>query len=108
VSWTLESAEERAAAAPATFRIPCLEVRERLVPGDLAKLIFVQHEPPAGERMWVRVVQKSGDGRYQGTLISRPATMSSPTPGDQVFFSAKHVTEVSRPGRDESGEVAFI
>lgn len=108
MSWTLESAEARAKAAPDTFLIPCLEVRERLVPGDLAKLIFVQHIPPAGERMWVRVDKTTGNGEYSGTLLNQPVTMEFPKVGHEVFFSAKHVADVKRTSGDGRGDLALI
>lgn len=108
MSWTLESAEARAKAAPRTFLIPCLEIRERLAAGDLAKLIFVQHEPPAGERMWVRVEKATGNGDYSGTLMCQPATMEYPKLGEVVFFSAKHVADIARAQGDGHGTPAFI
>ena len=65
--WALVSAEERAAAAPATFIIPSRAVRESLSSGDAAKLLFDIETREGGrvidrgvDRMWVIIKAKCG------------------------------------------------
>lgn len=74
--WCLDDGEEYHAEAPGTFWIPAIEDRERLVPGELVKLIFRiavddAAEPVAVERMSVLVRERVG-GIYFGILDNDP------------------------------------
>jgi hypothetical protein len=77
--WCLEDGEERHRKAPATFLIPDLALRQRLQPGDVAKLIFriaVEGDAyGATERMWVVVRERMPDG-YVGMLENEPHSIS--------------------------------
>jgi uncharacterized protein YegJ (DUF2314 family) len=106
--WTLDSAEERAADAPATFLIPSREVRESLSPGDAAKLLFdIETREGARvidrgvDRMWVIVKTKTDRG-YIGVLDNDPGHAENLTlhEGDLVIFRPEHVADVGRPPRD--------
>lgn len=105
--WALVSAEERAAAAPATFQIPSRAVRESLSIGDGAKLLFDIETKERGEivdrgvdRMWVIAKTKSQDG-YVGILDNNPGTAENLklNEGDLIFFGPEHVADVARPPR---------
>jgi hypothetical protein len=78
--WELVSAEERAAAAPATFIIPSRAVRESLSSGDAAKLLFDIETREGGcvidrgvDRMWV-IIKAKAEGSYVGVLDNDPGT----------------------------------
>ena len=73
----LRDADEAAAASPYTFLIPSREERVAIAPGDLVKLGFEyewQTEEYGGERMWVRVIGKTGL-QFTGTLDNQPFEM---------------------------------
>lgn len=107
-TWGIYSAEQRAKEAAEHFRIPCLEARERLVPEDLARLIFFQNDPPAWEMLWVKVDKITGNGEYSGTLITRPEKMAAPQPGTTIFFLAKNICDISKPQyNDLTGQRGF-
>jgi len=94
--WKLESAEERAKCD--TFRIPSREIRERIVPGCFAKLIFTMADPPAGERMWVEVKKVEGKS-YYGFLRNSPVSAIKEflSYGEPVEFGPEHVCAVTFP-----------
>jgi hypothetical protein len=101
--WCLEDGEARHAEAPATFQIPPIGERERLAPGDLAKLIFRialdGQEEPAFERMWVLVRERAG-GAYLGLLDNDPAAIAENDAlwsGVELPFAPRHVIDI-RPG----------
>jgi hypothetical protein len=109
--WSLESAEERAAANPDTFEIPPPEIRKSLRPGDFAQLIFLIHfageEHPQGERMWV-IVRKRLDGGYLGRLDNVPATVEENEEfgyGMELPFEPRHIMD-ARPGNARSRALA--
>lgn len=99
--WKLANAEERAAADPATFRIPTMRERYGLTVGDDAKLIFETPIDPvtgnAGERMWVRVKRVVAPGKYVGMLVNNPTVLSAAlVHGDTIEFGAEHVADIDR------------
>jgi hypothetical protein len=100
--WCLEDGEKRHAESPTTFRIPPLEIREILQPGDFAKLIFaiaVEGEgEPQIERMWV-IVRERQDGGYVGILDNEPSSISrneSFWRGTELPFKPSHVIDVRK------------
>ena len=104
MSWTLDNVEERAQRYD-SFGIPPRAVRESLVFGDSAKLIFVPDvigpdtasgtPAPTGERMWVTVT-KLVDGRYEGELANEPVVVDVEK-GALITFGPENVcdTELS-------------
>jgi uncharacterized protein YegJ (DUF2314 family) len=104
----LESAEQYAADAPATFLIPSRAERESLAPGDAAKLLF-DIETRDGDRvidrtvhrMWV-IIKVRTDSGYMGVLDNDPGDPENRTlrEGDLVVFGPEHVANVGRPPRD--------
>lgn len=103
--WTLEDGEDYHRAAPKTFPIPPLAVRERLQRGDYAKLIFRiarEEEDDAYERMWVIVSQRTETG-YVGILNNEPSLIAENPDfwlGSELPFRAKHVI-AALPGNEE-------
>jgi hypothetical protein len=95
-NWRLADGEARN-RAHASFQIPPREDRDRLRTGDLAKLCFEQDEPPAGERMWVRIDQclATIPRRYTGQLENHPFDILLEY-GDAVEFEPRHVIEIVR------------
>jgi hypothetical protein len=71
-----------------TFFVPAARARNGLCPGDMAKLIF-----NGEERMWVKVTEAEGRGRYVGKLWSRPIRVNLKF-GDEIRFQAKHVADI--------------
>ena len=89
--FTLDDAEQLAAAAPRSFFIPPPEIRHGLKPGDLVKLIFrlEREDGEAGvERMWVEVVETQP---YVGTLENEPCLKGVIEHGERVTFGPEHV-----------------
>jgi Uncharacterized protein conserved in bacteria (DUF2314) len=103
--WGLESAEERHAAAPASFDIPSREERAAVPVGRRVKLLFLFMNQEEGrpiidcERMWVTVTS-ANDGQYTGRLESSPASSSVLSPGDVVTFGPEHIATVLIPKTD--------
>ena len=106
--WQLISAEDRNAAHPEMFKIPAREKRERLVPGDGAKLLFDIETRVNGrvvdrgvDRMWV-IVKARTEGGYIGVLDNSPGTAENLrlSEGDNIAFGPEHVAEISTPPRD--------
>jgi hypothetical protein len=97
----LISAEECHAQYPETFPIPDKAARDRLQPGDCAKVIFRTYtgDGISGERIWVLVTGKLGD-RYIGTLANEPFIIAGKY-GACVYFRAEHVIDISRKGEDQ-------
>ena len=105
--WALVSAEERAAAAPATFIIPSRAVRESLSSGDAAKLLFDIETREGGrvidrgvDRMWVIIKAKTVGG-YIGVLDNDPGHPENLMlqEGALVLFRPEHVADVAQPPR---------
>jgi uncharacterized protein YegJ (DUF2314 family) len=77
--WALQSAEDRASAAPTTFLIPDRTMREALTRGDCVKLLFDIESRENDrfvhnvERMWV-IVKERTDRYFVGVLTNKPAT----------------------------------
>ena len=84
-AWWLDDAEAQHRAAPRSFFIPPIEERRELAVGRSAKLLFafddrvVDDVARSGERMWVEVVERCGDGSYVGSSPERglPASRTS-------------------------------
>lgn len=68
-------------------------MRERLLPGDLVKLIFLQTGGAAVERMWVEVTSIRNDG-YEGRLDNDPTQIPGLAAGETVSFEPRHVMSV--------------
>jgi hypothetical protein len=105
--WRLDDGEERHRAAPTTFLIPDLALRQTLQPGDFAKLIFEiaveDDEYPSVERMWVIVRERTSNG-YIGMLDNEPNSVAQNDEfwlGTEVPFEYRHIISV-RPGNAES------
>jgi uncharacterized protein YegJ (DUF2314 family) len=97
--WQLESGVERHAEAPETFEIPEEEIRSRLVPTCLAKLIFALRsaEGPQVERMWVQITGYTETG-YVGVLDNDPRTPDAPIAAGQVVeFGPDHIIDAEPP-----------
>jgi uncharacterized protein YegJ (DUF2314 family) len=94
-SWVLANVEERAAAAPGTFRIPARFKRAALRVGDLAKLVFVAPltgGPANGERMWVKI-EVVENGRFRGRLSNAPVVIQDLKIDDPIEFGPEHVAD---------------
>lgn len=90
--YTLVSAEERHAAAPATFEIPTRAERETVKLDHHVKLLF--RDPEHGvERLWVRINGLLPDGRYLGALASQPLLLDL-EPGEIIEFGPEHIASV--------------
>jgi uncharacterized protein YegJ (DUF2314 family) len=89
----LDDGERRASQHPDTFTIPSREMRERLLVGDLVKLMFCDHEPVDGvgvERMWVEITGITDTG-YVGKLDNEPVSLQRIQLGSPVAFEPRHV-----------------
>ena len=114
--WELESGEDRHAQNPDSFWIPPRPERERLQPGQAAKLLFrVEATGPDGsteigvERMWVLVTERI-DGMYIGRLDNEPGTVEAAdhvylVRGAEVPFGPEHVVDIAEPPADYVDEV---
>jgi uncharacterized protein YegJ (DUF2314 family) len=89
--FALDDAEAR--AAESSFAIPDIAMRERLLVGDLVKLIFVQSGGAAVERMWVEVTSVTERG-YQGRLDNDPTQIPGLSAGEVVAFEPRHIMSV--------------
>jgi len=104
VSWSLDNVEDRVGLSSGQFEIPPRAVRELLVFGDSAKLIFLPDvigpdlpsgaPAPSGERMWVTVT-KVTDGRYEGELVNEPVVVEVEK-GALVTFGPEHVCDIEQ------------
>ena len=86
---TLVDAVEMNRKHPETFHIESEEARRSLQVGDWARLGF-QCEGLAGERMWVKITEVLGDGKYVGTLDNDPVNLPLKR-GKKVSFEARHI-----------------
>lgn len=96
--YTLDSATERQAAFPVTFRIPPEEERRSLAVGDLVKLMFRIRTPEGTtvERMWVKVRDLQPDWNYLGTLDNDAYCHPDVHCGLTVEFTADEVIAIDR------------
>lgn len=96
VTYSLDDAEAVAAECPETFSIPPRLEREKIAPGDLAKLIFRIGiaEECFVERMWVAVTEKRKDGRFIGMLDNDPYCTESIRSGMEVVFGPEHIIQI--------------
>jgi uncharacterized protein YegJ (DUF2314 family) len=95
VSFTLEDGEERHRQDPDTFQIPPKEMREKLRPNQIVKLMFniSADGDTQVERMWV-IVKSKDDKGYIGELNNQPATTDKMRPGLKVRFQPRHVISI--------------
>ena len=100
--WCLEDGEEYHQAAPGSFQIPELSVRNALQPGDYAKLIFAiavaDDKQPSYERMWVIVRERVATG-YLGLLDNDPDSITENDrlwSGVELPFEPRHIIDVLR------------
>lgn len=97
VDYVLANGEDLHAGNPRSFFIPSRAERDRLQPGDLAKLLFKVTNPrpglPDAERMWVRVTGRDAHG-YEGVLTNTPAAITTISRGGAVRFGSEHVISV--------------
>ncbi len=103
-SWRLADADAIAAEHKYTFYKPSLAVIDRVVPGEIVKLIFRfdsdDPEAPAAERMWVIVDEVRGAGRFRGRLDNEPRYIRDLKLGDPVEFEACHVISTEHDDPD--------
>jgi hypothetical protein len=78
--------------------------------GDYVKLRFRLRRPrpgtPPGERMWVRITGRDGEG-YTGVLENQPQSIPGLDKGDDVRFGRQHVLSIWEPPSEEV-PVAFV
>jgi hypothetical protein len=103
-SWTLENADDIAAANKYTFFKSPREAISLVRPGETVKLIFrceSDHpEAPQAERMWVIVDQIGSDGGFVGRLDNEPRWIADLKIGDEVSFDAKHIINTEHDSGD--------
>lgn len=107
--FTLADGEALHEAHPDTFWMPPLDERMALQPGAIVKLMFqpVPNGKPqrfVGERMWVTVCQRLGEGRYIGELDSNPVVIQGLEADHMVEFAACNVIDINE--RDVGEEEA--
>lgn len=105
-SWYLLNVEPVAREHKYTFYKPSPEVLDKVVVGDIVKLVFEfesdDPKAPHAERMWVKVESIGGDGTYGGVLDNDPRYIQDLKCGDAVRFETCHVinTEYRDPAND--------
>jgi hypothetical protein len=103
-SWTLDDADEIAAAHKYTFFKSPPEAIALVRPGEVVKLIFVfdsdDPEAPRAERMWVLVDRIEAGGRFVGRLNNQPAWIRDLKPDDEVVFEARHIINTEHDSND--------
>ncbi len=103
-SWTLENADEVAAASKYTFFKSPRETISLVQSGENVKLIFVfdseNPEAPRAERMWVIVDQIGLDGHFVGRLDNEPRWIEDLKLGDEVTFDARHIINTEHDSDD--------
>lgn len=95
--WFLVDVEKRHDQYPTTFDIPSRKDREGLKENAFAKLVFTTvplFAKNSGERMWVRVLGVTTDGRYHGMLANDPVLVDSIAEGTLVDFGPEHVADI--------------
>jgi hypothetical protein len=115
--WELQSGVARNEQHPDTFWIPDEATRRSLEAGDFVKLMFEyiypddhDEEMPAGERMWVEIIDLNGP-YFLGRLRNRPICTVDWHILDfdsEIVFLPEHVIDVDKGGREahasEEGE----
>lgn len=103
-SWTLENADEVAAAHRYTFFKSPRETISLVRPGEVVKLIFLfdsdNPDAPCAERMWVIVDQIGPDGRFHGRLDNEPRWIEDLKLGDTLSFDARHIINTEHDSDD--------
>lgn len=83
---------------------PSPEELLQLKPGDTVKLIFdilgedAGGEFIQGERMWVSIEERTGQG-YRGSLDNEPTTTGSLCCGEIILFEDKHIAAIYEPAK---------
>ena len=96
MEYKLIDGKERNKENPDTFSIPSPKEKAALKKGDTVKLGFElpdHSDGPGGERMWVKIVNISGDF-YKGTLANSPVVINALSHGDVIEFKAKNILSV--------------
>jgi len=98
IGYDLADVEELNAQS-STFHIPDRSKREKLVVGDIAKLVFDGEN--GSERMWVVVKDIKvigGERIYVGSLDSNPVILEVAY-GDDVVFGPEHIASIYEEAR---------
>lgn len=94
-SWHLANADEIARQHKYTFYKPSSDAIERVVPGEVVKLIFQfeseDPEAPGAERMWVLVDETLDGTRFKGRLNNDPRYIHDLKLDDPVEFESCHI-----------------
>lgn len=87
----LVDAQDMARRFPDTFEVPSAEALAAVGPGRLVKVALASR----GERFWVEVVARRGDGRLEGLVRNRLVSSRSLLFGDRIAFRESNVYQVS-------------
>jgi hypothetical protein len=85
-------------AYPDTFALPDPQDIRGLHVGDFAKLDFILGTVPEQhvERMWVRIADVGDGCTFTGILDNEPLVMGALHAGEEIKFSAAHITGIQR------------
>lgn len=69
--------------------------------GDSVKLIFgiysdTDEDIPAGERMWLTVIEKHKPDRWRGLLESQPLLIGDMNPGEEFEFHPLQIIDITK------------
>ena len=78
-----------------TFELPTNEQLVKLKEGSIVKLIFTDTHGKNGERMWVKITKKLGDGNFEGELDNVPIGLKMKL-GDKVKFNAGEIINIEK------------
>lgn len=101
--WALVDVARLAAANPYTFHRPSQQAIEATAPHDSVKLMFEDRRGDI-ERLWVRVVARRKDGRFEAVLDADPQAIAGIARGRRVVFEPRHVVDTT--ARDPEGGTA--
>jgi hypothetical protein len=85
----LVDVEKRHAESSSGFYSPTRKQRTGLRLGNQVKLAFES----VGERLWLKVDSVLPDGRYTGSITSRPITTTLKQ-GDRVVFGPENIEDI--------------
>lgn len=91
-------------ANPYTFFLPDEDMIGSVKPDMHVQLMFQPSSPDqshGGERMWVKVTERSGD-QIKGLLDNDPAYFQDLKWGDEITFEAHHIISVLSPQAEQS------
>lgn len=93
----LENAIEKNIKFPRTFLIPDQEDIDKLVIGDLVKLIFVMEKTPKegckDEKLWVEIISIQ-DEVLTGIISNEPSYLKSIKVDDEVTFKLENIADI--------------